>query len=146
MLNRRNCLLCSLIVFVLLFFPAGCIDSKSGSKSEFSEGQIVANRETTLRGREKGIKEATEAIAQEILMLKEYPPLPYPPGHNIYTKLLRDRCKVVYVVLDQNPAGVSEDDFRQEVNGWNSTMELEIKRRFGSDIFDQLHSEAQRLR
>lgn len=95
-------------------------------------------------GRVKGAKDAADAIAADQLMLKEYPPLPYPPGHGEYVQLLRDRCGVAYEV-PRLPPGVAEADFVQEVHGWNETMEAELKRKFGNDIFERLQEEARRL-
>jgi hypothetical protein len=93
--------------------------------------------------REKGIKEATVAIAAGKLLLKEYPPLPSPAEHGEYIKLLRERCGVEYEV-PRLPPGVAEADFIQEVRGWNETMQAEIKRKFGEGIFTELHDEARR--
>ena len=39
---------------------------------------------------------------------------------------------------------MTEQTFRQEVNGWNDTMWTEIRARFGDDINDQLRKEADR--
>lgn len=99
---------------------------------------------STSAGREKGAKDAADTIAAGKLKLKEYPPLPYPPGHQEYVQLLRDRCGVEYGV-PRLPPGVAEVDFIQEVRGWNETMEAEVRRKFGVDIFERLHEEARRL-
>ncbi|MEC8557409.1 MAG: hypothetical protein VXZ82_20595 [Planctomycetota bacterium] len=92
----------------------------------------------------KGGKDAAKAIAAGKLMLKEYPPLPYPPGHQEYVQLLREQCEVEYEV-PRLPQGVAEADFIQEVRGWNETMKVEVKRKFGVDIFERLHEEARQL-
>jgi hypothetical protein len=102
---------------------------------------VVASRSV---GRVKGVKDAAEAIASGKLMLKEYPPLPYPPGHQEYVQLLREQCGVEYEV-PRLPWLVAEADFIQEVRGWNETMEAEVERKFGVDIFDRLHEEASQL-
>ena len=94
-------------------------------------------------GREKGVREATAAIAAGQLKLKEYPPLPYPPGHLEYVKLLRERCGVEYEV-PKLPSGVSKDVFIQEVRGWNDTMKAEIRRQFGANVFSELEEAARK--
>lgn len=90
----------------------------------------------------KGVKEATDAIAKGKLLLKEYPPLPSPPGHSEYVQLLRDNG--VDYIAPKLPAGVSQEDFIQEVRGWNSKMEAEIKRKLDKDIFTKLRAQAQK--
>lgn len=96
-----------------------------------------------LSGRDKGAKEAADAVAAGVLRLKEYPPLPYPPGHQAYVALLQERCGVGYEV-PRLPAGVAEADFVEEVRGWNEVMEAAVKQKHGVGIFDELHEEARR--
>jgi hypothetical protein len=105
---------------------------------------VLAAVASRTAGRDKGVKDAAEAIDAGKLMLKEYPPLPYPPGHQEYVQLLRDQCGVEYEVA-RIPWLVAEADFIQEVRGWNETMEAEVERKFGVDIFDRLHEEASQL-
>lgn len=115
---------------------AGCAsDSPSGDQSKSTTN--------SLSGRNKGAKEAADAIAAGNLKLKEYPPLPYPPGHQEYVALLRTRCGVEYEV-PQLPPGVAEADFIQEVQGWNEVMQAEIRRKYGPGIFEQLQEEARK--
>lgn len=129
--------LCSGFV-VSMVLVGGCFSEpskKNGDRSSNSGSQS---------SREKGVREAKEAIAAGKLKLKEYPPLPSPPGHNEYVRLLRERCGVEGEV-PQLPPGVSERDFIQEVAGWNETMRAEIMRKFGNDIFDKLQEEGRKL-
>lgn len=118
-----------LTCMLAIAFVAGC-DSSGNSANSESDLQAA---------REKGIREAKAAIADGKLKLKEYPPLPSPPGRNEYTALLRERCGVESEVI-------STPDFsralQQEVSAWNDTMRAEIRRRFGDDIFQQLQDEA----
>jgi hypothetical protein len=93
--------------------------------------------------RDKGAKAAAATIAAGTLTLREYPPLPYPPGHQEYVKLLRERCGVGSQV-PRLPAGVPEAGFIEEVRGWNDVMEAEIERRYGVGIFAELRAEAAR--
>lgn len=94
-----------------------------------------------MSGRERGVREATDAIAAGTLKLKEYPPLPSPASHQEYINLLRERCGVGYEV-PQRPPGVAEADFIEEVRGWNDTMTAEIERRFGAGVLGRLKDEA----
>ena len=134
MTNKKQGLV--ILLFLSLSIQLGCTDSSSVGvrpKDSVNDG---------LQRYNKGVNDAKEAIARESLQLKEYPPLPYPPGYNIYTKLLRDRCGVTFDVIEQPPNGVTHDIFREEISGWNTTMEAEIKHRFGNDIFEKLTREA----
>lgn len=107
-------------------------------------GQAGGNREASDRSaRDRGAREATEAVAAGQLKLKEYPALPSPPGHGEYIRLLKERCGVEYEV-PRLPPGVSEADFIQEVRGWNEVMEGEVRKRFGAGILDDLHKEAEK--
>jgi hypothetical protein len=92
--------------------------------------------------REKGAREAKDALAAGVLKLKEYPPLPSPAWQGKYIQLLKERCGVDYEV-PQLPKGTSEADFIEEIRGWNGVMEAEIKRKFGDDILQKLREEAQ---
>ena len=120
-------------VVAAVALSAGCSSAPSGGTAGATTGS-QANRD-------KGAKEAAVAIAADTLKLKEYPPLPYPPGHQEYVKLLHERCRVGYEV-PQLPAGVSEADFIQEVRGWNDAMEVVIKQKHGAGIFEELWAEA----
>jgi hypothetical protein len=134
MTNKKQGLV--ILLFLSLSIQIGCTDSSSVGvrpKDSVNDGLLRYN---------KGVNDAKEAIARESLQLKEYPPIPYPPGYNVYTKLLRERCGVTFDVIEQPPIGVSHDIFREEISGWNTTMEAEITRRFGNDIFKKLSSEA----
>ena len=106
-------------------------------------GEKQAALENSTKARAKGVAEARESIAAGKLKLKEYPPLPSPPYHGKYIQLLREKCQVEYENV-KVPQGVTEADFILEVRGWNETMESEIKRKFGEEIFDELLAEAQK--
>jgi hypothetical protein len=112
---------------------AGCSPAPSGGAA--GTGSTAA--------RAKGAKEAAAAIAAGTLTLKEYPPLPYPPEHQEYVKLLRERCGVGSEV-PRLPAGVPEADFIEEVRGWNDVMEAAIKQKHGVGIFEEQRAEAGR--
>ena len=60
--------------------------------------------------------------------------LPYPPGENEYTKLLKDRCGFTFKVI----AGKLTD----ADDAYNEAMQMEAKRKFGNDIFILLRAEA----
>jgi hypothetical protein len=131
---------------VILF--AGCPSTEpSGSSGHDKEAKeavaAIAAEPSGSSGQDKGAKEAADAIAAGSLKLKEYPPLPYPPGHGQYVQLLRERCGVE-CEIPKLPQGVDKADFIQEVRGWNDLMRAEIKRKHGADIFDRLSKEARK--
>jgi hypothetical protein len=93
------------------------------------------------QGFAKGVAEATDAIAKEKLLLKEYPPLPAPAWHGDYIKLLQERCQCDYQVI--NGADLPKDQV-DEIKGWNETMTAELARRHGKTIIADLHAEAEK--
>jgi hypothetical protein len=88
-----------------------------------------------------GAAKATADAAAGILLLKEYRPLPSPPGHSLYVELLKQRCGVDYQV-PALPAGVSETEFIDQVQAWNAVMTAAIEKKFGAGILTQLRNEA----
>jgi hypothetical protein len=93
-----------------------------------------------LAARARGEKEAAEEIAAGRLKIKEYPPLPAPAWHGDYVRLLKTRCGVDYQV-PQLPPDVPENDFIEEIHGFNAVMMAEIRKRFGDHIFDELQDQ-----
>ena len=72
------------VIMLGILFLAGCRQENQ-----------PASRPAKTDARQDGAEAAREAIGRgEPLRLLEYPPLPYPPGHNIYTDLLKERCQV----------------------------------------------------
>ena len=126
------------VVVCALVCVAGC----SAKATDGSSGRSVVERRSD---RDKGGRAAERSIAADILKLREYPPLPYPPGHAEFVKLLRERCGVGWEVV-RLPAGGSSVGLSQEVQGWNDVMRTEIRRRFGADIFTRLDEEARQQR
>lgn len=122
-----RCAIGILIIASLAF--AGCNTPQNDAKA-------------ALKGRNKGINEATASIAIGVLLLKEYPPLPAPAWHGDYIKLLNEKCGCGYQVID---APKFSEELRDEVNGWNDTMKSELRRRFGDTIIVDLLEEAQKL-
>jgi hypothetical protein len=102
----------------------------------------LQNDAKALKGRNKGITEATASIANNVLLLKEYPPLPSPAWHGDYIKLLKEKCNCGYQVID---APKFSEELRDEVAGWNDTMKMELRRRFGDTIVEDLLQESQKL-
>ena len=101
-------------------------------------------RQAKTDARQAGAEAAREAIGRgESLRLLEYPPLPYPPGHNIYTDLLQERCQVEWEI--GRPGDMAEDIYIQHVQGWNSAVEEEIRKRFGPTIMDDLYQQSQQI-
>ena len=136
-----------------LMLAIGCGTPKEQQLQQPQQGQPELQQDTSveqgaaprvipLSAFETGAAVARQSIEQDILQLKEYPPLPYPPGHNFYVALLEKECGVKGVV--GKPGDTPEDQFIKQVQGWNSVMRPEIQRRFGEDIFERLQAEAQR--
>ena len=123
----------TLVILFLLAGLAGCQQQKESSarraKGEGRKAGAVAARQSIERG--------------DPLVLKEYPPLPYPPGHNIYTDLLEERCQVQWKLV--RPGELPEEFFIQQVQGWNVVIEEEIRNRHGATIMDDLYNESQQL-
>ena len=123
----------TLVILVLLAGLAGCQQQKESSA-----------RRTKADARKVGAAAARQSIERgDPLVLKEYPPLPYPPGHNIYTDLLKERCQVQWELV--RPGELPEQDFIQQVQGWNVVVEEEIRKRHGPAIMDDLYKESQQL-
>jgi hypothetical protein len=93
-----------------------------------------------LQGFAKGAADAADAIAKDKLLWKEYPPLPAPAWHGDYIKLLKERCKCDYQVINGKLNKVQED----EIKGWNDTMRAELARRHGPTILADLNTEAEK--
>jgi hypothetical protein len=127
------------IVFVL--FAIAAVSGCHQAASTFNVTATVAGAGNP-SPRAKGAKDAADAIAAGTLKIKEYPPLPSPAWQGEYIRLLKERCNVDYEV-PQLPKGMSEDDFRQEIQGWNETMTAEINMRFGDGTVGKLQEEAQ---
>jgi hypothetical protein len=94
----------------------------------------------TLAAREKGARQANESIAAGVLLLKEYPATPASAQHGEYVKLLKE--KGIGYEVPALPTGVTDADFRAEVEGWNQAMTAEIQRKFGPTFLADLHAEA----
>ena len=121
---------------VILLLLAGLCGCQQHNKSTSANAKVDA--------RKAGAEAARQSIERgDPLVLKEYPPLPYPPGHSIYTDLLKERCQVDWKLV--RPGEVPEELFIQEVQGWNVAIEAEIRKRHGPTIMDDLYSESQQL-
>ena len=121
------------VILLVTLFLAGCRQESQppGRKAQVDAGQA-------------GAEAARQAISRgDPLRLLEYPPLPYPPGHNIYTDLLKQRCQVEWEM--GRPGELSEELYIQEVQGWNSAVEAEIRKRYGQSIMDDLYRESQQI-
>ena len=123
-----------LVVILLgILFLAGC---RQDSQKD--------GRQATIDAQQAGGEAARDAIGRgKPLRLLEYPPLPYPPGHNIYTDLLKERCQVEWEI--GRPGDLPEELYIQHVQGWNSAVEAEIRKRFGPSIMDDLYQQSQQI-
>lgn len=121
------------VILLITLFLAGC---QQHNKSTSGNTQVDA--------RQAGAEAARQAIKRgDPLRLLEYPPLPYPPGHNIYTDLLKQRCQVEWEM--GRPGELPEELYIQHVQGWNSAVEAEIRKRYGQSIMDDLYRESQQI-
>ena len=118
-LSRSHCLL--VLLSATFSITAGCTTEKSSA--------------------DKGVREAQTSISKDVLILKQYPPLPNPPGHDFYVQLLQTQCGVTWEILPSDYPGRPEN-IRAEVRAWNQTMETEIRKRFGETIFSDLQQQA----
>jgi hypothetical protein len=123
----------TLVILFLLTGLAGCQQQKESSARRAKDEARKIGAASALQSIERG----------DPLVLKEYPPRPYPPGHNIYTDLLKERCQVQWKLVQ--PGELPEQDFIQQVQGWNVVIEEEIRNRHGATIMEDLSSESQRL-
>lgn len=123
---RLHLLLCA-----FLCVTPGCFDGQLSSSSNSTSQKKFAD---------KGVREANASISKGKLILKEYPPLPYPAGHNEYVQLLQSKCGVTWECLPSDHPG-RPADIRAEVQAWNETMEAEIRKRFGEHIFSELRAQ-----
>ena len=123
----------ALLILLLLVSLHGC---QQHNKSTSGNAKVDA--------RQAGAEAARQAIERgDPLRLLEYPPLPYPPGHNIYTDLLKQRCQVEWEM--GRPGELPEELYIQHVQGWNSAVEAEIRKRYGQSIMDDLYRESQQI-
>ena len=131
MILPTPCLLTLLLCALLAITPGCSNDAVSSSAQTTEQGNFT----------EKGVQEAKDSISKDVLILKQYPPLPSPPGHDRYVQLLKTQCGVTWESLSSDHPGRPED-IRAEVRAWNETMEAEIRKRFGEQIFSDLQEQA----
>ncbi|MSR31762.1 MAG: hypothetical protein EXR99_09680 [Gemmataceae bacterium] len=87
---------------------------------------------------------AEKMAAEGIILFKEYPPLPSPPGHGEYIQLLKERCKADYLLVKDT--GLNEKDqekLRLLVQNWNEIMNGELEKKFGPDMRAKLQKEGE---
>ena len=63
----------------------------TGCPSDRPSGGSGSSATPSSSGREKGAREAADAIAAGTLKLRENPPMPYPPGHQDYDQMNPER-------------------------------------------------------
>lgn len=126
----------ALVISAFCLFWLGCEKTPTGKSQLGSAYRSPAA---------KGEREAEEAILNGKLVLKQYPPLPYPPGQQIYVRLLKTRCGVESVSLPSDYPGEPKQ-IREEVAAWNAVMKKEIRRQFGDGIFEDLETQAKQQR
>jgi hypothetical protein len=85
----------------------------------------------------KGMKAAIADLEQGILKQK-YPPLPDSPQHIDYVNVLKKDYGVAAEVVDEKDKAQ-----RDERDGYNDVMRVEIEHRFGRGILEKLWKEAE---
>lgn len=125
------------LVMVSLQFGCG-----SSTAPPIEGGAKLARNPATLAS-EKGATEATAAIADGKLLLKEYPPLPSSAEYGEYITLLKTKG-VNYMVMTL-PKDGNEEYFIREVRAWNAVMETEIRRQHGPNILEELRDQAETI-
>jgi hypothetical protein len=147
---------CALPALIFLgavpFFAVGHIDQGPDVRPEVmvakapdkpmlvDEVAKVADQQAQAKAFAKGAADATGAIAKGKLVLKEYPPLPAPAWQGDFVKLLKERCKCDYQVVN----GKLPKDQEEEIKGWNEIITRELQRRDGPTVLLDLHAEAEK--
>ena len=85
----------------------------------------------------KGMKAAVADIEAGKLKLKS-PPLPDPPWHGPYVKLLKKECGVEWEMVTDK-----FDKLIPKMGGYNDVMRVEIEHRFGYGILGKLQKRAE---
>ena len=124
------------VVLVVVAVVSGCQPASFTFNTTATTSSAVSPS-----ARAKGAKEAADAISAGTLKLKDYPPPPSPAWYGEYIRLLKERN--IGYEAPSLPPGVSDADFREEVQGWNETMTAEINKRFGEGTVGKLREEAQ---
>ena len=119
------------LAFTMLVF-AGCNSKPTTNSNPTTTDNESAEKGTTT---EAGKNAAAQDIAAGKLVLRRQN-LPYPPGQNKYTKLLKERCGFTFKMISGK---LTEVDY-----AYNEAMESEAKRKYGSDIFVLLTAEAKK--
>ena len=86
-----------------------------------------------------GMNSAIADLRKMILMLKEYPPLPYAPHHPEYIRLLESEFQVSWKVINSKD---DSQDLCEEVGEYNDVMRAEIEHLFGRDILERIEDRA----
>ncbi len=133
--NASRLLWLGVLLNAFFSLVAGCTDGDFNSSTDHPSEKSSAD---------KGACEAQTSIAKNVLILKQYPPLPNPPGHDHYVQLLQSRCGVTWESLPSDHPG-QPANIRAEVRAWNLTMETEIRKRFGETILSDLQEQAKQL-
>lgn len=86
---------------------------------------------------QKEVAEAPDAP----LILWEYPALPYSAQQITYIKLLKSELGVETIVMDL-PKGVTDADFRKQVNKHNESARLRIESKHGQGALGRVRQKA----
>ncbi len=128
-------------MFLLALSTVGCGSAKPGGIS--SSDRLSQDSRGGAAAYRRGADAARALLAHGTLLIKEYPPLPYPAGYTEYIALLKARCGVKYEVPSL-PQGADDAEFRREVGGWDDVMEAAIEQKFGKGTLARLQAEGRR--
>lgn len=110
--------------------------SDGSSQRDVDTISAKANSDSEAEKALDGTALAEQHIAANELHLRE-PPLPYPPWHTKYSRLLKDRCQVTITVVDRAPLSAADRDY-------NDAMKAEIEKRHGASAIGKCMDDAQK--
>jgi hypothetical protein len=88
--------------------------------------------------RVQGMKDAVADIEAGEMKWKSNP-LPSPPWHGRYIKILKEECGIKW----ENVEDTSKES-RDNMGGYNDVIQAEVEHRFGRDVRTRLHERAKK--
>jgi hypothetical protein len=122
--------LSSAIVVLALLIVSGCGSEPADLVDTRGKAREALNRD-------KEIQDSPDAP----LVLWEYPALPYSAQQITYIKLLKSELGVDTLVMDL-PKGVTDPEFRKQVNKHNEAARLRIEAKHGQGALGRLRQKA----
>ena len=88
--------------------------------------------------RVQGMKDAVADIEAGEMKWKSIP-LPSPPWHGRYIKILREECGVRWENVND-----TSKEIRDQIKGYNDVIRAEVEHRFGRDVISRMHERAKK--